>query len=293
VNSVGIVDIDAATSLDILAGTTFSIDGTGASNVSATSGNLTISTITSGTLIATSAGLWDLNAGANLDIDVTGSYDMLSTGVFSIDGTGASNVSATSGNLVISTITSGTLDLTSAADILVTFATNTAAGMVIDDGSNTYINFESTTNFRAVEVNQFLDVVGSGGGVTLTAGATLVAGNIVRINASGQWVLADANTGTLSDGLVAGVASFAATSSNPARVFTMPGSLVPMLFGAAPAGASNGSTVFLSATAGEATLTAPTVSGSIIFKLGILQGADGADTTPTVLYQPEFIAQRA
>lgn len=273
--------------------TSFSLDSTTSSNVTVTGAQLQISTATSGELDLTSAGLLDINAAANIDVDVTGTFDVLATSTFSIDGTGASNISATSGNLVVSTITSGTVDVTSAADIQMTFATNNAAGMVIDDGSATFINFDSTTNFRAVEVNQFLDVVGSGGGVTLTAGANLAAGNIVRFNASGEWVLADANTGTLNDGVVAGVASFAATSTNPARVFTMPGSLVPMLFGAAPAGASNGATVFLSATAGEATLTAPTTSGSIIFKLGILQGADGADTTPAVLYQPEFIAQRA
>ncbi|MDD5542865.1 MAG: hypothetical protein PHX83_06790 [Acidobacteriia bacterium] len=52
------IDIDAKSTIDILAGTTFSIDGTGASNVSATSGNLTISTITSGTLFLNSAGAW-------------------------------------------------------------------------------------------------------------------------------------------------------------------------------------------------------------------------------------------
>ena len=62
-DAAGLLDIDAAASLDIdvtgsfdvLASTTFSIDGTGASNVTATSGNLTVSTATAGNLILASA----------------------------------------------------------------------------------------------------------------------------------------------------------------------------------------------------------------------------------------------
>ncbi|GAF96252.1 unnamed protein product, partial [marine sediment metagenome] len=59
-----------------------------------------------------------------------------------------------------------------------------------------------------------------------------------------------------------------------------------------PGAASNGSPVFVSATAGVATLTAPTGSGNVVYLLGILQGADGADTSPLVLFQPQFIAVR-
>ncbi len=103
-----IFDLDCST-LDILAASTFSIDGTGASNISTTSGNLTVSTLVAGTLFVTSAGLLDIDAAANIDIDVTGTFDVLATSTFSIDGTGASNVSATSGNLTLSTITTGSL----------------------------------------------------------------------------------------------------------------------------------------------------------------------------------------
>jgi cytoskeletal protein CcmA (bactofilin family) len=45
------LDIDVTGTIDLLGSSTFSIDGTGASNISATSGNLTVSTITSGNLI--------------------------------------------------------------------------------------------------------------------------------------------------------------------------------------------------------------------------------------------------
>jgi len=279
---------------DVLVDTTASIslDADTDSNFTVDTGNLTLSTTGSGTVEITSAGLMDVNAGANLDVDVTGTMDFLSTGAFSIDGTGASNVSATSGSLTLSTLTSGTVDITSADDIQMTFETNNATAMVIDNGTSNFVTFDSTTGSLAVEVNQFLDIVGAGAGVTLTAGAVLVTGNVVRINSSGNAILADANTGTLLDGIVAGVASAGAAAASPAKIYTVAGSLIPILFAAAPAGASNGSLVFLSGTAGQGTLTPPILPGSIVYKLGILQGANGVTTTPDVLYQPEFIAQR-
>ncbi|EKD47328.1 MAG: hypothetical protein ACD_66C00114G0001, partial [uncultured bacterium] len=52
-----------------MAGGIFSIDGTGASNVSATSGNLTISTITSGDLLLTAADDIVLTAGVGNNIE--------------------------------------------------------------------------------------------------------------------------------------------------------------------------------------------------------------------------------
>lgn len=57
------LDIDVTGNVDILATTTFSIDGTGASNLSATSGILTISTITSGDLQLTGADAVVITAG--------------------------------------------------------------------------------------------------------------------------------------------------------------------------------------------------------------------------------------
>jgi len=277
-----LVDTTASISLDADAASNFTVDGA----------NLTLSTTTAGSVIMTSAGLMDLNAGANLDVDVTGTMDFLSTGAFSIDGTGASNVSATSGNLVLSTITSGTLDMTSAADIQMTFVANNASAMVIDDGTNNYITFDSTTGARAVEINQFLDWTLAGAGITLTAATTIAVGDLVSLDTAGDVILADSNTGTDSTAYAIGVAASAATATNPVKIYTASGDLVPVNFAAAPGAATNGSVVFVSATGGVGTLTAPTGGGNVIFKVGILQGADGADTSPLVLFQPQFLAKR-
>lgn len=57
-------------------------------------------------------------------------------------------------------------------------------------------------------------------------------------------------------------------------------------FASAPAAASNGSRVFLSMTAGLATLTAPAYpadTGNVVLPIGMLEGADGASVTPDVL----------
>jgi hypothetical protein len=32
--------------------------------------------------------------------------------------------------------------------------------------------------------------------------------------------------------------------------------------------------------------------GNVIYKVGIMQGADGADTSPNVLLQPQYMAKR-
>jgi hypothetical protein len=49
--------------------------------------------------------------------------------------------------------------------------------------------------------------------------------------------------------------------------------------------------VYLSTTNGEASLTSPTSSGDAIIRVGILYGATGINTSPEVIFQPQFIGQ--
>ena len=109
------LDIDVTGTVDLLASSTISIDGTGNSNLSIDTGDLTVSTTTSGSLILDGVALVDINAGANLDVDVTGNVTIDATGTFSVDGVGASNVTTDTGDLTIATTTSGDLILTSAS----------------------------------------------------------------------------------------------------------------------------------------------------------------------------------
>ena len=275
-------------------GTGVSIDGTSASNMSVTGAQLQISTITSGELDLTSAGLLDINAGANIDIDVTGTFDVLATTTFSIDGTGASNVTATSGTLTLSTVTSGGVNITSAGASTYTVANGQAASWLLTDGTDNYLRVDSVDNQLEI-LAPFVELPeGIGVGVVLTTDATLAQGDIVYVKATtGNVDLADANVGNMREANVIGVARTTATSTNPAQIFTTPGALIPVRFAAAPAAASNGRWVYLSQTAGQATLTAPTGASDVVYRLGFLQGGDGASTVPTVLWAPQFISRGA
>ncbi len=180
VNTGAAIDVDSGTfTLDTTG--IFSIDGVGASNVTATSGNLTLRTTTSGDLNLMSADMTYMSAGANLDIDVVGLYDMQSTGVFSIDGVGTSNVTATSGDLTLSTATSGNLLLSSAAE-----ADVTSAGLVdINAGANLDVDVTGTYDMLA---SSTFSIDGTGASnVTATSGnltlATATSGNLVGSSA--------------------------------------------------------------------------------------------------------------
>lgn len=131
--------------------------------------------------------------------------------------------------------------------------------------------------------------LGSFSDIILTAGENLAAGDVLTVDSSGEAVKASSS---FSGGLfevvgVARAAALATAAVSMARIGDHEG----VLFGVAPAGASNGSFIFLSSTAGQATLTPPASSGNVIFLVGVLQGADGADTTPDVLFRPQYISR--
>ena len=263
----------------------------------ATGGTVTLqNAYVGGNTITTNATEGDITFQGTEDFIVTGgvTVDFDTTDAISFDADVASNFTVDGGNLTLSTTTSGTLALTSADDIDVTFESANASAVTFDDdGANNYITLDSTAGNQAVELNQFVDIVGSGAGITLTAGENLTAGDVVTIeDTTGDVVKADSDTGTTIDGLCIGVVAVSATDTNPVKVFTVPGSLIPVTFAAAPAANRNGDPVFVSTTPGVATLTPPTASGNVVYIIGILQGADGADTSPLVVYQPNFVAVR-
>lgn len=124
--------------------------------------------------------------------------------------------------------------------------------------------------------------------ITRTAGEAIALGEVLTGDSSGEVVLANSSfSGNLWR--VVGAAASAGAASDPIQVTTS-GSLGPVKFAVAPAGASNGSLVYLSATTGRGTLTPP-VGGNVIFLIGVLMGADGATTTPDVLIQPQYVSR--
>jgi len=167
-----------------------------------------------------------------------------------------------------------------------TITTSAADGDVVIAGTEKL----DVTSTGGVSISNFLNLAGTAG-VELTAAAGgLSTGELIQINASGEAALADNNTGTVSDSFAIGVSTANYAGAATAQIHTVQGSLVPILFGAAPAGASNGSEVFLDSTAGQATLTAPSGTNEVVYAIGILQGANGVLTTPNVLFIPRLVA---
>jgi len=126
---------------------------------------------------------------------------------------------------------------------------------------------------------------------TFTAGEALTIGDLVALDAAGDAIRADSSIAG-ANWEVIGVANETVLLGASVEVVTKSGTCPVVRFSAAPAGALNGSLVFISAISGFATPTPPTTSGNTIFTIGTLQGADGATTTPTVVFRPQFIAQR-
>jgi len=167
-----------------------------------------------------------------------------------------------------------------------TLTTTGGGGDVTFAGSEEFV----VSTSGGMQVDNFLNLAGTAG-VELTAAAGgLATGQLIQVNTSGEAALADNNTGTVSDSFCVGVSTATFVAASTAQIHTVQGALVPMLFAAAPAAASNGSEVFLDSTAGRATLTAPSASGEVVFAVGILQGATGATATPAVLFMPRLVA---
>jgi len=126
---------------------------------------------------------------------------------------------------------------------------------------------------------------------TFIAGEALTAGDLVALNTSGEAIRADSSIAA-ANWEVIGVANQTVAAAAPVLVTTRSGDCPIVRFTAAPAGALNGSLVFLSTTSGLATPTPPVAVGNTIFTIGTLQGADGATATPVVVFRPQYIAQR-
>lgn len=126
--------------------------------------------------------------------------------------------------------------------------------------------------------------------LTRTAGAAIALGDLLTFDSSGDAVPAVSTTAT-GEWEVAGVAASAAAAASPVQIFTIRGLATQTRFGVAPGAGANGTRVYLSSSAGAATLTAPTTPGNTVMLVGLLIGADGATTTPEVVFHPQFIAR--
>lgn len=115
----------------------------------------------------------------------------------------------------------------------------------------------------------------------LLAGESIAVGEPVTYSSSGVFRA----RATTADCIVIGVAKTAATVGLALDIYV--GGVVPVVFGSAPAASTKGTLCYLSSTLGRADTTAPALgAGTVWATLGVIVGADGADTSPTVLLRP-------
>lgn len=124
-----------------------------------------------------------------------------------------------------------------------------------------------------------------------TSGEALVVGDVLALDTAGDVIRANSSIAT-NNWEVIGISAEAVGAAVSVQVFTKSGSSPNTRFGAAPAAGLNGDLVFLDTTSGQATTTPPSLNGNAFFTIGTLRGADGATSTPTVLFRPQLIALR-
>lgn len=187
-----------------------------------------------------------------------------------------------SGTTIVGAAGGGGGDLQAAYEAGGTITTSGAFGDVIIDGTEN------------VQIDTFLNL-SNRAGLILTTNDALAVGDVVQIETDGDVGEVIANSGSLSDAWVVGVALEAVAANNPVKIHTVPGVIVPMNFTAAPAAASNGKPAYVSNIAGLVSDAIPggPPANRVIFVAGIIQGADGILTTVDVLFQPQFISRGA
>lgn len=313
------LDLDSTAATTIDAGTTLTMTGQGATSmasataaasvtgqtdatVTATTGTAQL-TATAGEVDLTAGTLIDMNAPA-LDADFTGTAEIDAQSL-SLDATTSSNLTVTGNdagaqNLTLSATNAGAgtgnvlvaaddeIDLTS--DTLdMNVGTGNAAAAQLSAGGTDFFTADSTSGDEQLVMGTFTNIAGAAG-IKLTAAVAVTAGDVLTLDSAGEVELADASAPAL-DGLAVGIALRSAAAAADVAVVTVPGSLVPVRFAAAPAAGNNGRPVYISGTAGLGTLTPPTGSGTTRFLVGFLQGADGVTTTPNVIYQPQYLSR--
>ena len=135
------------------------------------------------------------------------------------------------------------------------------------------IELYSESQWKNIRVEEFSDSLATDGDyegdvINGTAGTTIAIGDIVYLNSSSQWVLADANAESTSGGLV-GLAVESSTSTNPVKVLvkgTLRAATLPSF--------TAGDTIYISTTAGDVTATAPSATGDIVRIIGYALDAD-------------------
>lgn len=131
--------------------------------------------------------------------------------------------------------------------------------------------------------------------LTVAGSSAVAAFDALYINTSGELAKADADGAGLHYNLV-GVALEAGPSGAAAvkAVMTTCGQVTGVTFASNPSSGDQGKAVYLSTTAGQATLTAPSASGDHVVRIGFLYSSTAIQTgVYPIIFQPQYISQIA
>ena len=253
-----------------------------------------------------------------LDSMATQSKDSVNIDGGAIDGAVIGANSAAAGTFTALAATSldmnGNIDMSGAARTI-SIQGSQAQSLSFKQGETAYLEFDTSdavlkakkaivadngillSQNTAVEVAQGVAFVNTS--MNFAAGdgasASVSAFHLLAISDTNELAHADANGSNYLYNVI-GIAledGPTAASAAAGRATCMVGQLAPMYFASAPSASDVGKPVFLSETAGQATLTAPTTSGSKIFRVGFLVSeseAIGGTSSYPVLFQPQFMA---
>lgn len=268
-----------------------SVDATNSSNFTVTGSaqNLTLAAAGGGaqqvalTSAGTGADAVRVNASAGgIDIDASaGGVAVDTTGTLSLDGGDSTDLTMSSNSASNKT--------------LVLEAKNAGAGNgSLSLKAKTSINLgDAAYPSASISTLHFLGI-GVSAGISATAGETIATGDAVVIKYDGantRFFKASNNAVAEAERNVFGVAqSPAAAAGNKFNLGSVSGvSAFTALTGLVTGDV--GKTVYLG-TGGALTLTAPTASGTTVFKVGYVLSHDGGPTSTAVLFlQPQFIAK--
>lgn len=125
---------------------------------------------------------------------------------------------------------------------------------------------------------------------SFTSGEAISTGDLLALNSAGAVIRANSSIAA-GNYEVIGVSAQTVGAGVSVQVITHSGVLTNVNFTVAPGAASNGNFVFLSSTSGLASASPPfPPGGNAFFTIGTLQGANGATTSPAVVFRPQFLA---
>lgn len=130
----------------------------------------------------------------------------------------------------------------------------------------------------------------------MVAGEPIQKGDVVLAYYDGGFAevrvkRADADAILLYERTAYGIAGAAGNTSDQIPVITVPGVNTFMRFDVPPSSGDVGQPVYLNRTPGEVTLSAPTISGSSVYRVGFLYLHLNGSGVPVVTFQPQFIAE--